>query len=324
MDVDVHFLAIAIQEKERERVTGRRHQVMIGRRKRVQQQAIADEAAVDEQEDRIAVQLLNLRRGDKSAQCEDALRALIGFDHIEFALEDVQIDQLFERLSAEHLINSLAQGRDRSDIKQYAGAVPKLEGFLRMRQAIVRGERCDVGQLGLIGAQKFLACWDIVKEIAHGYGGARRAWVLIAAQQLAARDFDRGARGFLRRARFQQQARDTGNGRQSFAAEAQRRDGGQILDVAELAGGVALKSQKGVVSKHAAAVVGDANEMAAAAFDVDAQVSGAGIERIFEEFFNYGSWSLYHLAGRNFVRDRIGEDSNFAHDAGAVLRAHGG
>ena len=72
MHVHVHLFAIAIQEQQRERIAGRRHQVVIGRRKRVQQQAVADQPAVDEQVDRIAVELLHLRAGNEAAQREDA------------------------------------------------------------------------------------------------------------------------------------------------------------------------------------------------------------------------------------------------------------
>ena len=50
MHVHVDFFGVAIQKQQREGITGRRHQVVIRGRNRVQQQAVAYQAAVDEQD----------------------------------------------------------------------------------------------------------------------------------------------------------------------------------------------------------------------------------------------------------------------------------
>ena len=100
--------------------------------------------------------------------------------------------------------------------------------------------------------------------------GKRR---FIAAEDLAAGDLDGRAGGLVRRARFEQQPRNGGDGRQRFAAEAERRDGEQIVRVAQLAGGVALEGEQRVVAQHAAAVVGDADQAPPAAFDFDAEIA---------------------------------------------------
>ena len=144
-----------------------------------------------------------------------------------------------------------------------------------MRQAVVRHQRGDVRQLGLVGPQKLLARRDVVEQIANRDGGSRRPRELIAAQHLAARDFDRRAGRLFGRARFEQQPRHRSDGGQRFAAKPERRDGKQVFDVAQLAGGVALEGQQRVVAQHAAAVVGDADQAPAAALDIDANVGGA-------------------------------------------------
>ena len=64
--------------------------------------------------------------------------------------------------------------------------------------------------------------------------------------------------------------RDRSDGRQRLAAESQRGDGQQVFGIADLRGGVALEGQHGVVAHHAAAVVGDLDELLAAGLDVDA------------------------------------------------------
>ena len=255
MNVDVHFFAIAIQKQQREWKAGRRHQVVIGGRERVHQQAVANQPAVDEHENRIPVELLNLRRGDESAQGKNARSGFGGVHNGELALYHVEIDQLIQSLAAEYLVNALAQGLDRRNIQKVVAAVAQVEGFLRMSQAVMRGERSDVRQLGLIRTQKLLARRNIEEKIANRDGGPGGTGEFIAAQQLSAGEFDCRAGGLIGRAGFEQQARDRRDGGQRFAAKAERRDGEQILDVAQFAGGVALKGQQGVVAQHAAAVV---------------------------------------------------------------------
>ena len=133
----------------------------------------------------------------------------------------------------------------------------QLESLIGMCQAVMRHERPDVRQFGLIGTQKFLSSRNIEEQVANGDGGADGACDLVAAQQFAAGDFDCRAGLFLGGARFEQQAADRSNGRQRFAAEAQRRDGKQIFDIAQLAGGMPFEGEQSIVAQHAAAVIAE-------------------------------------------------------------------
>ena len=191
-----------------------------------------------------------------------------------------------------------------------------------MRQAVMRGERGDVRQLGLVRAQKLLARGNVEEQIADRDGGTGRPRKFVATEQLPAGELDGRAGGLFGRARFKHQPGDGGDGRQRLAAKAERGDGKQIPDVAQFAGGVALEGQQRVVAQHAAAVVGDANQMPAAALHLDAKIGGAGVERIFEQFLDDGGGALHHLSGRDLVGDRVGEDAYSAHVT--VLRAHRG
>ncbi len=103
------------------------------------------------------------------------------------------------------------------------------------------------------------------------------------------------------------------DGRQGFAPKSERCDGQQVLYVAEFAGGVSLESEQRVVAQHAAAVVRDPDQMAAAGFDIDFELGCAGVQRIFDQFFDDGSRTLDHFSGCDLVRDRVGEDSDFSH-----------
>ena len=93
---------------------------------------------------------------------------------------------------------------------------------------------------------------------------------------------------FFGGAGFEVEARDAGDGGQGFAAEAEGSDGEQVVGGADFGGGVALEGEEGVVADHAVAVVGDADEFAAAGFDFDADAGGSGVEGVFEELFDDG------------------------------------
>ncbi len=81
MDIHVHFRRIAMQEQQRERITGRRDQVVIRRADRVHQQPVANQPAIDENIDRVAIVLLHLRARNKAVQRINA-HWLVRFRHL--------------------------------------------------------------------------------------------------------------------------------------------------------------------------------------------------------------------------------------------------
>ncbi len=81
---------------------------------------------------------------------------------------------------------------------------------------------------------------------------------------------------------------------------------------------MALEGEEGVVADHAVAVVGDADELAAAGFDFDADAGGSGVEGVFEELFDDGGWAFDDFAGGDLVRHEVGEDADAAH--GEIVR----
>ena len=76
---------------------------------------------------------------------------------------------------------------------------------------------------------------------------------------------------------------------------------------------MAFKGEQGVVAAHAVAVIDDADELAAAGFDFDADAGGAGVEGVFEQLLNDGCGALDHFAGGDLVGDLVGEDADAAH-----------
>ena len=203
-------------------------------------------------------------------------------------------------------------GDSGSDEESLRGAV-EFEVFRRVGEGVVGDQRGDVGELGLLGLEEFAAGGGVEEEIADGDGGAGGEAGVFDAEDVAAGDFDEGAGVIFGCAGFESEARDAGDGGEGFAAEAEGGDGEEIVGGAELAGGVALEGEESVVLDHAVAVVGDADELAAAGFDFDADAGGSGVEGVFEELFDDGGGTLDDFAGGDLVGHQVGEDADAAH-----------
>ena len=106
-------------------------------------------------------------------------------------------------------------------------------------------------------------------------------------------------------ARGDGQPRRRADGRQRLAAKAERADRQQIVAV-ELRGRVALDREFEIGAGHALAVVGDADQPAAAAVGQHVDAVRAGIERIFDQFLDDARRPLDHLAGGDAVDDSLG------------------
>src|SRR5262249_14833378 len=116
MHVDVDLLAIALEKQQRKRIAGVRHEIVIRRGDGMQQQLVANQTAVDEGENRIAIALLDLRTGDKTREAKDAAGWIVrlapklgdGFGwrdrrrwQEQLPLAAPQLDQLVESLASE-------------------------------------------------------------------------------------------------------------------------------------------------------------------------------------------------------------------------------
>ena len=181
-------------------------------------------------------------------------------------------------------------------------------------------KRRDMRQLRLLRLQKFLARGSIEEKIAHLQRRARRNAAIGNPQNLATRNFHFCADGFFRRASGQMHPRHRCNRRKRLAAKSQRRQLQQIVAGMNLRGRMTLKGQQRIIAHHAAAIIGDANQFAAARFHVNANPLGACIERIFQQLLHHRRRPLHHLAGSNLVRHLIGKNADVAHKEPIVGR----
>ena len=324
VDVDVDLLRGHLEEEQDDREGCWRDDVAIGFGEGVEDETVADEAAVDEDVDGVAVELLQLGLGDEAAEANEAGFGLFvvggtlpggwlgdtGVGEVELGGNG---DEALKGFAAEYLEEALAGVEDRRcDEESLRGRV-QLEVFLRVREGVVRDERGDVAELGGLATEEFAAGGGVEEEVADGDGGAGRQAGIFDAEDIAAGDLEAGADFVVGGAGVERKAGDGGDGGQGFSAEAERGDGEEVVGGAELGGSVALEGEERVVAAHTVAVVYDADELAAAGFDFDADARGVCVEGVFEEFLDYGGGTLNHLARGDLVGYLVGENVDAAH-----------
>ena len=200
-------------------------------------EAIADQASIYENEDRVAVELLNFRLRNKAVQADFARLRPFSFifriappgrrlrqPHTFQRLHRGQRNQLLERFLSKNLVHALPMSSHRWGDQQCIGRRMQLEMFFRMRQSIMRHQRRDVRQFGRFRLQKFLPCRRVKEKITHRNRSPQRQPSFFHADHLPAIDLDHRSGGLFLRAGFKMQARDRSNRRQRLAPETKRRN----------------------------------------------------------------------------------------------------
>ena len=95
-------------------------------------------------------------------------------------------------------------------------------------------------------------------------------------------------------------------------------DRGEIRRVANLAGGVPLERELGVLARHPLAVVLDDDEPLSAEFDRDTDACGPGVNRVLDELFHHRRRTLDDLASRDLV-GKVGWEAVDAHGEELVI-----
>ena len=104
----------------------------------------------------------------------------------------------------------------------------------------------------------------------------------------------------------QRQPRHRGDAGQPFAAKAHAGHPFQIAQAADFAGSVARERQRQIVGVDARAVVLHADQFDAAAGQLDADVVGAGVQAVFDDFLQCVGGALHHFAGGDLVDEMVG------------------
>ena len=343
MHIHIHLGCRQLQKQQHHGIHRRRNNISIRLGQRMLNQTVANRPPVHEHENRIAVQFLNFRLRNEAVNAhlarlgrENLFSIFASFfpppgrrlrqSHPLQRLPRSHGNQLVERFLAEYLIHALAVSRYRRRDQHGIGRRMQLEMFVGMGQRIVCDQRGNVRQLGRLRLQEFLPRRSIEEKIAHG--NRRSLWQpgFFDPRNLPAVYFDHRPRVVLRhillilcrfRPRFQPQARHRRDRRQRLAAKSQRGDAQQVFGVLDLRRRMPFKRQHGVVAHHAAAVVGNLDQLLSAGLDADLDSRRARVQRVLQHLLHHGRRPLHHLACGDLVGDGFGEYVDAAH--GEVL-----
>ena len=235
-------------------------------------------------------------------------------------------EQVFGHVPAQQRVHAGVHPPVSGREKFFLSIPQKAEGNLRVSQSAAQG-RLQAGRgLAPVRLQKLQPGGGIVKQPPHDHGGALRAAPGPHVLNIPGGEGDPGSLPVPPAAGDQFDFRHGGDGRQGLAPEAHGADGLQSPLVTELGGGVPQKGHPGVLRRHAAAVIGDADAGGASILDGHGDVFGSGIQGVFHQLLDDGSRALHHLAGGDHVSHMGGEYIDNRHGLSSckrvVLKTH--
>jgi hypothetical protein len=99
---------------------------------------------------------------------------------------------------------------------------------------------------------------------------------------------------------------------QGLTAKAERTNMFQVIDLGYFAGRVSCECQLEFICRDAGAVVGDTDKLQSTVRQIDANLSGPGIDAVFDEFLNHGCWALHDFTRGDFGSD-LGRELTYWH-----------
>ncbi len=267
MHVDVDHLGRHVEPQKADWLPTREQEAAIRLAQRVLQRAVADRPAVEEQVLHPTRGAAVHRIGDVTGE-RDAVRLAGDFDQVvgDFLAEE-----------GGNALPHVVHGRQ---VVYQPAIVREREVDVRMgeRQASQRFGR--VAHFGLRRAEEFVPHRGVEEQVPHFDRRANRAADRRDRPRLAADDLELGPTLCLGRAAAERESADLGDRGQRFAAETERADAEQVVGLADFAGGVAGHGERQLVGRDAAAVVRDADQLAAPLLYRDVDPAGAGVDRV--------------------------------------------
>jgi hypothetical protein len=265
----------------------------------MRQDAVAHEAAVDEQVLRFARRRCVCRPHDPAGQIEARPRLVDRRCMRGERFAEQRIDAGAPSLRKQAMLD--------------AAIVLQGETDIGMRQRCTAERLLAMAVFGGLGAKEFAARRRVEVELVHGHRrtvGERRRQ---RRADLATVDFDAPGVLFPAQARRQRQARYGGNACQRLAAKAQRRDRLEVAGGGDLGCRVARQRQRQILTPDAISVVGDANQLDPAAGEIDVDLPRAGVEAVLEDLLQRRGRPVDDFAGGDLVDQLIGQRTDRWH-----------
>ena len=301
VNVHVHHVGREVDEERRHGMATAMEEVGIGRAHGAVQQAVAYRPAVDEE-----VLMLRARAvegGERRIAGEPHALAL-GVDGERVAREVAAHDQREPGEPSNRcvLVRPVAQ--------HGAAVVDQGEADGRMAHGkAVDGVR-GMARFGAWRLEELEPCRRGIEEVRHRDGGPLRAGGGRTRGGGAASGFDRPGVVGPGPAAGERQPADGGNGGKRLAAEAEGLDRPKIAVLGEFGGGVAGQRKRQLVAVHAAAVVGDPNEAAAALLQRNLDGARACIDGVLDQLLDHRCRPLDYLSRRDSIDHALRQETN--------------
>ncbi|VVE59435.1 hypothetical protein PTE30175_05467 [Pandoraea terrae] len=310
MDVDVDQLRRQIEVDDVGRVAFAMQHVFIRRPHGVREQFVANEPSVHEEELLVGAATAGGRQADEPGKPQ-LCRAF------------VEYQMRVGEIAAEHARDP-GRGFRRVPVFDGPVVVQDREADFGPCEGTAADDVHAVAELGLFGLQELAPRGRIEIQVpyvdrgADGTGGGRdRPGIAV----------DRGGVRGVRMTARQGELGDRGDGRERFAAKAEREHRFELFETADLAGGVTRERKRQLFGRHAAAVVGDGDAAYTAFFELDLEGARAGVERVLEQFLDDGRGPFHDFPGRDLADQLVRKDTDLAarrRRGGARRRMGGG
>ncbi len=297
MHVDVDLARIERDEQRDDRMAVARQVVGVGGAHHADQQLVAHRAAIDEE---ILAKRIGAGQRRQRGKARDA-QAFAPAHH----LDGVGLELRTQNVGEPRQTSGRA-GQGGRPGHRHALLARQREGDIRPAHPQPANHIADRLAFGAVGLKKLKAGRRGVEQVAHldPRAVAERRGLHIGL--LAAVDLDGPGMRLAGVPGGDRKPRHRADRRQRLAAKAQRADVVEIV-VRQLRGGVALDREREIVARHAGAIVGDANEPAAAAVGHDLDLARAGVQRILDQLLHDARRALDHFARGDAVDDAFGQ-----------------
>ena len=290
MHVHVHPLRRDLQEQHIAGLTAAVQHVLVGGAHAVRQQPVAHMAAVD-------IDVLQVGAGPRG------LRQAGAAVHRQRPELQRHLAAVAREGLAEHIAQALLRIA-RAPLLDQPALVPDLEADLGSRQRMAAHRLQAVRQLGGVGLQELAPRRRREEQLAHLH---RRADGARGRLQLAGAAVDALRMRGVHRAAGDRQLGDRADRRQRLAAEAHRHHLLEIVQRADLAGGMAAQRQRQLGFGDALAVVLDDDRAHAAGDQPHRDAGGAGVQRVVDQLAHHRGRALDHLAGGDLADQLVGQ-----------------
>jgi hypothetical protein len=200
MNVDVNLLRRHLKIKEDYGIRSRRENIAVGLRECMEDELVPDQALIDEDIDRVAIELLQLGFGDEASEaketgvgCNVVLFALPGRGLRQTDASEVKFGRSGEHvvagLSAKDLEEAVCAVANSGGYKESLRGGVKFKVFCGVDEGIMRDERSDVRQLSLFGLEEFTSGGSIEEEVAESDGGADWKASIFDSKDISAGNF---------------------------------------------------------------------------------------------------------------------------------------